>query len=124
MNPVSECQLTVPFITLEMDVPVTAACTNGIDIGFASLDYLQIAFLGVGGNCARGTTASLSGAGFSHVSRNRAGHHSDWGRRPLIVINAQRLQLTIQRLARYCDRIHLHGCTSGYLRVEMHSVDS
>ena len=43
----SECQLTVPFITLEMDVPVTAACTNGIDIGFASLDYLQIAFLGV-----------------------------------------------------------------------------
>jgi len=26
---------------------VTAACTNGIDIGFASLDYLQISFLGV-----------------------------------------------------------------------------
>ena len=26
---------------------VTAACINGVDIGFASLDYLQIAFLGV-----------------------------------------------------------------------------
>lgn len=26
---------------------MTAACTNGIDIGFASLDYVQIGFLGV-----------------------------------------------------------------------------
>ena len=26
---------------------MTAACINGVDIGFASLDYLQIAFLGV-----------------------------------------------------------------------------